>query len=150
MGIFRKMTIISTGGLAPIKANSKKERTAKAAEKQLKLQKQALKLDQERARREAETQRRLIAQEGQQAAREGERASAEAEIRSFLVADELTKLVALKEQGHLSDAEFAAHKARLLGSRQLDTAPPVQGGQKISEPGAGQPGGSEREQSEEG
>jgi hypothetical protein len=31
------------------------------------------------------------------------------------VADELAKLAALHEQGHLSDAEFAAQKAKLLG-----------------------------------
>ena len=30
-------------------------------------------------------------------------------------ADELSKLVALRDQGHLSDAEFEAQKARLLG-----------------------------------
>jgi large subunit ribosomal protein L7/L12 len=42
MGLLRKTILISTGGLAPVKANSKKERTAKAAEKQLKVQKQML------------------------------------------------------------------------------------------------------------
>ncbi|MEI2698089.1 MAG: PH domain-containing protein [Microthrixaceae bacterium] len=33
------------------------------------------------------------------------------------VADELAKLAALHDQGHLSEAEFAAQKARLLGGR---------------------------------
>lgn len=33
-------------------------------------------------------------------------------------ADELSKLVTLHEQGHLSDAEFAAQKAKLLGGEQ--------------------------------
>lgn len=42
MGIFRKSVLIGTAGLAPIKANSKKERTAKATEKQLKIQRQML------------------------------------------------------------------------------------------------------------
>jgi hypothetical protein len=31
------------------------------------------------------------------------------------VADEIAKLAQLHDQGHLSDAEFAAQKARLLG-----------------------------------
>ena len=31
------------------------------------------------------------------------------------VADELAKLAALHDQGHLSDAEFAAQKAKLIG-----------------------------------
>jgi large subunit ribosomal protein L7/L12 len=37
MGFLRKTILIGTGGLAPIKANSYRERTAKAAEKQVKL-----------------------------------------------------------------------------------------------------------------
>ena len=41
MGFLRKLTIISTGGLAPIKTESYKERTAKATEKQVRLQEQA-------------------------------------------------------------------------------------------------------------
>lgn len=43
MSILRKTFLIGTAGLVPIKANSKKERTAKAAEKQLKVQRQMLK-----------------------------------------------------------------------------------------------------------
>jgi hypothetical protein len=31
------------------------------------------------------------------------------------VADEIAKLAQLHDQGHLSDAEFAAQKSRLLG-----------------------------------
>lgn len=49
MGFMRKALFLGTGGLsgaAGIKANSKKERTAKAAEKQLRLQKQVLKAQQ--------------------------------------------------------------------------------------------------------
>jgi hypothetical protein len=38
MGLLRKTLLIGTAGLAPVKANSKKERTAKAAEKQVRLQ----------------------------------------------------------------------------------------------------------------
>jgi DNA-directed RNA polymerase subunit RPC12/RpoP len=53
MGFMRKALFLGTGGLsgaAGVKANSKKERTAKAAEKQLRLQKQMLK-EQQRAQR---------------------------------------------------------------------------------------------------
>ena len=46
MGFLRKTLLISTGGLAPVKANAKKERTAKAAEKQVRLQRQMLKQQQ--------------------------------------------------------------------------------------------------------
>jgi hypothetical protein len=49
MGFMRKALFVSTGGLsgaAGVKANSKKERVAKATEKQLKLQQQALKQSQ--------------------------------------------------------------------------------------------------------
>lgn len=42
MGLLRWATIIGTGGLAPIKGTSPRERTAKAAEKQARLQRQAL------------------------------------------------------------------------------------------------------------
>lgn len=48
MGFLRKTILVSTGGLAPIKANSKKERIAKAAEKQVRLQQEALKQQQTR------------------------------------------------------------------------------------------------------
>jgi hypothetical protein len=43
MGLLRWAAIIGTGGLAPIKGTSPRERTAKAAEKQVRLQKQMLK-----------------------------------------------------------------------------------------------------------
>jgi rRNA maturation endonuclease Nob1 len=49
MGFMRKALFLGTGGLsgaAGIKANSKKERTAKALEKQVRLQKQMLKAQQ--------------------------------------------------------------------------------------------------------
>src|SRR3989442_1570750 len=42
MGFMRKALIIGTGGLAPVKARSHRERTANAAEKQLRLQERAL------------------------------------------------------------------------------------------------------------
>jgi len=43
MGLFRWATVIGTGGLAPIRTKSAKQRTAAAAEKQVRLQKQMLK-----------------------------------------------------------------------------------------------------------
>jgi Short C-terminal domain len=57
VGFMRKALFLGTGGLsgaAGIKANSKKERTAKAAEKQLRLQKQMAK-EQRQASRAAAT-----------------------------------------------------------------------------------------------
>lgn len=42
MGLLRWAAIIGTGGLAPVKGTSPRERTAKAAEKQVRLQQQAL------------------------------------------------------------------------------------------------------------
>lgn len=41
MGLMRKLLLVSTAGVAPVKAESYKERSAKAAEKQLRLQQQA-------------------------------------------------------------------------------------------------------------
>ncbi len=42
------------------------------------------------------------------------------------VADELTKLAALRDQGHLNQAEFEAQKAQLLGSSPQPSSPPPQ------------------------
>ncbi len=42
MGFLRWAAIIGTGGLAPVKGTSPRERTAKAAEKQVRLQQQML------------------------------------------------------------------------------------------------------------
>ena len=48
MGFMRKTLFLGTGGMSGlvVKANSKKERTAKAAEKQVRLQRQALRTNQ--------------------------------------------------------------------------------------------------------
>ncbi|HET6963629.1 MAG TPA: SHOCT domain-containing protein [Acidimicrobiales bacterium] len=92
MGLLRKALFVSTGGMSGvvISANSKKERAAKAAEKQVRLQQQALK--EQRARDKA------------------------AAVAPVLVADELAKLVELRQAGALTEEEFAAQKARLLTS----------------------------------
>lgn len=42
------------------------------------------------------------------------------------VADELTKLATLRDQGHLSQAEFEAQKAQLLGAHPQAPTPPPQ------------------------
>lgn len=109
VGFLRKMTLLGTGGLAPIKANSKKERSAKAAEKQLKLQGEALRLQKQG----------MEAQGGQTLGLTGGPAVPAAPPRApentrRMIADELQKLVALRDQGALSEEEFAEQKARLL------------------------------------
>jgi len=76
--------------LAPVKANSKKERTAKAAEKQVRLQQQAM-----RAPRPART-------------------SSTTTQAKPSTASELERLAALHTSGALTDAEFAAAKAKAL------------------------------------
>jgi hypothetical protein len=50
MGFMRKALFVYTGGLSglAVKANSKKERTAKAAEKQVRLQQEQLRRGQEK------------------------------------------------------------------------------------------------------
>ena len=90
MGLMRKALPLGTGGLAPVKANSKKERTAKAAEKQVRLQQQAL--------RTAGPAARPVAQPAKAS-----------------TASELERLAGLHASGALSDSEFAAAKAKILG-----------------------------------
>lgn len=89
MGFLRKSLLIGTAGLAPVKANSKKERTAKAAEKQVRLQQKALR---------------------QQHAR----VPAAAAVATSGVSVELERLASLHDSGALGDEEFAAAKQRVL------------------------------------
>lgn len=86
MGFIRKATIVLTGGSAAlaIKANSKKERTAKALEQQ----------------------NRLLAQQPKPESRVGP--------ANFSVAEDLRALAQLRDDGVLSDAEFEQQKAALL------------------------------------
>ena len=96
MGFLRKGLFVATGGLsgaAGVKANSKKERTAKALERQ-----------------NRQSQERPGGLLGALMARE-EPAPADPEV----IADALTKLVALRDQGVLTSEEFEAQKRRLLG-----------------------------------
>jgi hypothetical protein len=90
----RKALFVSTGGASGlfVKANSKKERTAKALEKQTRLMQ-----------------------------RQGTAMGMVAPV--VPVADELTKLAALRDQKVITDAEFEAQKRRLLAGQQ-ETAQP--------------------------
>lgn len=147
MGFMRKALFLGTGGLsgaAGIKANSKKERTAKAAEKQLRLQKQMLKAQQ------AATGQTTVRQTAAQPAAAplynvrcpscsemvrlpaGERlrcpkckarmwvrptVNQSAAIRQVPAKDtttELERLATLHTSGALTDEEFAAAKAKVL------------------------------------
>lgn len=100
MGFMRKALFVSTGGLSgvAVKANSKKERAAKAAEKQVKLQRQMLKTQQA------------------QAAAAAQAAQATVVATAVPVTDELERLASLHASGALSNEEFAAAKAKLLSS----------------------------------
>jgi hypothetical protein len=95
MGLMRKALFVGTGGLsgmAGVRANSKKERTAKAAEKQVRLQGQT------RVARPTRTT-----------------STTQAARRHDDTASELERIAALHGQGALTDAEFAAAKAKILG-----------------------------------
>lgn len=112
MGFLRKATWVATGGASGlvVKANSKKERTAKAMEKQVKLQKEQLRLQQQQASREQAGSRPVQAQ-------------------SAPVAGELERLAALHQAGDLTDDEFKAAKASLLQkpSPAVEATPRISG-----------------------
>ena len=94
MGFMRKALFLGTGGLsgvAGVKANSKKDRTAKAAEKQLRLQKQARRAGQRPVRTATSTR------------------------AAGGPAAELERLAKLHASGALTAQEFAVAKARVLG-----------------------------------
>jgi hypothetical protein len=101
MSFFRKATFVATGGASGmvIKANSKKERTAKAMEDQVRLQKQQIELQ-----RPARTGDAIPAMMGSSP--------------PVPLADELAKLAALREQGILTNEEFDEQKHRLLESQR--------------------------------
>ena len=123
MGFLRKATFVATGGASGlfIKGNSKKERTAKALEKQVRLQKAQVRQE----RRAASQQARANRQANGIAAT---RASAVAipppvEVAPAIpmpasqpssVADELAKLAQLRDQGILTTEEFETEKAKVL------------------------------------
>lgn len=116
MGFLRKSIIIGTGGLAPIKANSYRERTAKATEKQLKLMQRAAVLRYNVNCPHCRTA--LVAPAGTHRCvkcRKTLTVTPNAPDPSSNVAD-LERLATLHQTGALNDAEFAAAKQRLLGA----------------------------------
>lgn len=141
MGYLRKGLFLGTGGMSRvigIRTNSKKERTAKATEKQFRLQRKMANPPRARAvavRQDPSLRTTTFAEEKE---RQKERIAAKAdeELRvlreqmetafggnskdslvapSAFVADELSKLADLRDRGVLTDEEFAAQKAKLLG-----------------------------------
>lgn len=105
MGFLRKAAFLGTGGMSGlvVHANSKKERAAKAAEKQLRLQRQ---------------QARLEAQAAKRAAANPPPAAPTPAVTTPLIADELRKLAELRDIGIISPAEFDTQKQKLLGAHQ--------------------------------
>lgn len=119
MGFMRKALFVSTGGLsgvAGVKANSKKERTAKAAEKQLRLQRQQLRAAESAARAQKSAARTLSRQQPEPVdATSAPSTPQHPSTANPSLAAELEKITVLHRDGALSDEEFAAAKARLLG-----------------------------------
>lgn len=109
MSFLRKATFVATGGASGMvfKANSKKERTAKAMEKQVRLQKQQMRLQ-----RPARTDGMVPAMTWSPSP-----PPPVSQVAPWSLADELTKLAALREQGILTDEEFDEQKHRLLESQ---------------------------------
>lgn len=94
----RKALFLSTGGLSgvAVRANSKKERTAKAAEKQVRLQRQP------RAQPVP--------------ASSPWSASSVLDTATLRIAGELGRVATLHKEGALTDDEFATAKAKILSS----------------------------------
>lgn len=104
MGFIRKATFIGTGGVSGlfIKANSKKERTAKATEKQLRLQKKQFEVEKALLQESTRTGSQLTG--GQPPISPG-----------FNLTTELERLADLRRKGDLSNNEFEVAKKRLIG-----------------------------------
>jgi hypothetical protein len=111
MGFLRKGLFVATGGLsgaAGVKANSKKERTAKALEKQNRV-----------AQRDGRSGGLLGTVAAQKTTK-----PLPAEVSTVTLVDELAKAGTLHQQGLLTDNEFAAIKARLLNEATPQVATP--------------------------
>jgi hypothetical protein len=105
MSFTRKALTVSTLGMsrvAGIKTNSKKERTAKALEKQNELIEKQIGID----------EKSTVAGQATALSHAGSTAS------SASLADELTKLAALRDAGVISAEEFDEQKSILLSSRR--------------------------------
>lgn len=126
MGFLRKTLIIGTGGLAPVKANSNRERIAKATEKQLKLQQQMLNQQQASAPRysvncphchaslTAPVGNNIRCPKCRRTMNVTPPAQSPGTAGLSSMAAELEKLANLHSQGVLSASEFAVAKAKLL------------------------------------
>jgi hypothetical protein len=110
MSFLRKATFVATGGASGMvfKANSKKERIAKAMEEQVRLQKQQMKLQ-----GPARTGGVIPAVMGSSLP-----LPSVPQVAPWSLADELTKLAALRDQGILTNDEFDEQKHRLLESQE--------------------------------
>jgi hypothetical protein len=104
MGLLRKALFVLTGGLSGLvfKDDAKKKRTAKAAEKPLPGQKPPA-----ATRAKAKAARRTRPQAARKSKKVASRTG---------TASELERLANLHRQGALSDGEFAAAKAKILGT----------------------------------
>jgi hypothetical protein len=109
MGFIRKALFVATGGLSGLvfKDNSTKERTAKAAEKQVRPQKQ--------------TKRAARRPTAKAARRPTSRAARTSTVPKPVGAgngttNELERLADLHRRGALTSEEFAAAKAKILGT----------------------------------
>ena len=113
MGFMRKALFIGTGGASGffVRANSKKERTAKALEKQLQLQRQQLRLERQLAKQE--TARVFRAPSPQPRLAQSPR-PVEVPPAQPRRPDDLAQLVGLRDQGVLSPDEFDTIKQRLV------------------------------------
>ena len=107
MGFLRKALFVGTGGASGlvVKANSKKERTAKALEQQSRLM-----------TRGDGVGRNVVAPNGNSQRPERATSPLEPVFVTFSLADELAKIASLHDQGALDDEEFDAAKQQLLGS----------------------------------
>ena len=100
MGFMRKALLIATGGLSGLvfKDNSKMKRTATAAEKQVRPKKQT----------------KITRPKPQAARRPKPQAARTSTVNG--TAKELERLADLQGRGALTDEEFAAAKAKILGT----------------------------------
>jgi hypothetical protein len=147
MGFLRKGLFVATGGLSgvAVRANSKKERSAKAQENQLRFMKQQAKLAENGTKRGAPAPTRLPARSPTtptptpyriptpQSLPSGPRATWTAEGGWIYrpdsppsLTEELAKLAEMRDSGALTAEEFSAAKARLLGPAS-DAGPPATG-----------------------
>ena len=127
MGFMRKALFVATGGLSGLvfKDNSNKERTAKANEKQVRLQKQT-KVTRRKVkaapRPRTQAARRQTQAGGTQAARRPKPQPARPSTVAPIVGAgngttiELERLADLHGRGALTNEEFAAAKAKILGT----------------------------------